>query len=112
MKTVVVFLTFLACAFGLQEQEGSLVEADFCDDSADAAILPSGGNTGVGGCIGSATIITVDDGNPVEHVKFIQEEKDRLPAEVCGLKYKSKLSRKMKKIVQTQGNCCWEFYKR
>ena len=116
MKTVVVFLTVLACAFGLQEQDSgndSLVEVDYCKGPGNACITPpciTGGTSS--SCIGSATIISVDDGNQVEHVKFIQDEKERLPAKVCGLKYKSKLSRQMTKIVQTQGNCCWEFYRR
>ena len=112
MKTVLVFFTFLACAFGLQIQDGSLVDAEFENGRPGVASVIDASSEDSPSCIGSATIFTVDNGNQVEHVKLNQEESDDIPARIRRLKYKSTLSRGMTKIVETQGNCCWEFFSR
>ena len=113
-----VFLGFLAFAKGLRLEESSLMEAEFepiptvpntgcitCDDSEERY-----------SCHGYVIIKTNKNGNEVKHGKFNQEERDTVPDQIYKLTYKNVTLvpgfRRAKKMIETQGNCCWKFYER
>ena len=121
MKKSILLLGFVAFAYGLEVKEGSSLKATIVQGSTS--------NSGPGGgclapprqpgishnhCQGSARIIIKDDGNVKDQGTLVQ--KRMAEAVASHLKYPGLPPRREVKkreiIIQTVGNCCWEFFAR
>ena len=113
MKKFILLLAFVAFAHGLKVKEGSNLKATI-EGQKDACIFPPCQEISKDNCHGSARIIIKDDGNVKDQGTLVQ--KRMAEAAASHLKYPGLPPRREVKkreiIIQTVGNCCWEFFAR
>jgi len=110
MKIVLFALVVLAFARGLELQDSSSMRAVFNNERDER-------NIGCGGppprprnlCHGFAEIRTEFNGTETVHGRLIQE--GAIPKK-ANLLYRVPGGRNARKIIEVQGDCCWEFYRR
>ena len=111
-----LFLGFVALAQGMTLKEGSTMEVSFKGGPESGCIFGCDGGDTRYTCEGSATVISIDDNaedrDVHEHGTLLKREKDRDDQWIDKINYKGRMKRKFEKIIQTQGNCCWAFFKR
>ena len=105
----------MAFAHGLKVKEGSNLKATIESRYKGACITPPcDGVISNDNCHGSARIIIIDDGNVKDQGTLLQKRMAK--AEASHLKYPGLPPRREVKkreiIIQTVGNCCWEFFAR
>ena len=113
MKKFILLLAFVAFAHGLKVKEGSNLKATI-EGQKDACLTPPCGEVSIDNCHGSATIFIKDDGNVKDQGTLVQKRMAKASASRLsypGLPRRSRVN-KREIIIQTEGNCCWEFFSR
>ena len=114
MKKFILLLAFVAFAHGLKVKEGSNLKATIEGRNKDACLTPPCGEISIDNCHGSARIIIKDDGNVKDQGTLVQKKMPKAAAshlKYPGLPRRSKVN-KREIIIQTEGNCCWQFFSR
>ena len=117
MKIALFALGVLAFAQGihLEDDSSMVVEFDYEEDEpGQACITPPCGVVPLRNfCHGFAEIRTEFNDEETVHGKISKNEGEVDPKKASKLKYKAVPGgRSARKIIEVQGNCCWNFYQK